>query len=163
MSDTVTAAIDAIQDEDTAILRSRWQALTGRQLPDQLPRNFIRRLLAYRIQAVAYGDLDARTARVLDRIANKHGGPSSGQKLTLESLGLSSRGERKLRPGTVLVREHDGIHHHVMVVDDGFSWSGKTYRSLSAVARAITGTRWNGRRFFGLISPEHSVEQNGKV
>lgn len=70
----------------------------------------------------------------------------------MESLNLSSRGARSLAPGTVIGREHGGTVHHVMVLTDGFAWNGTTYRSLSEVAYAITGTRWNGPRFFGLKS-----------
>ncbi len=58
--------------------------------------------------------------------------------------------KRSLKPGTILAREHNGELHRVMVLDDGFAWNGATYRSLSEVARAITGTNWNGPRFFGL-------------
>jgi hypothetical protein len=68
----------------------------------------------------------------------------------LDSLDLSSRGKTALAPGTVIGREHGGTMHHVMVLTDGFAWNGQTYRSLSEVAFAITGTKWNGPRFFGI-------------
>lgn len=71
---------------------------------------------------------------------------------TLEGLNLSVRGAGALAPGTVIGREHGGTMHHVMVLADGFAWNGVTYRSLSEVAFAITGTRWNSPRFFGLKS-----------
>ena len=158
MTESVTEQISALQDCDTAVLRRRWRALTGRALPAHLPRSLVLRLIAYRIQADAFGDLDANTARVLDRIASQQKDQPSEGKPTLESLGLSSRGERTLSPGTVLVREHDGVNHHVMALEEGFAWNGATYRSLSEVARAITGTRWNGRRFFGLSGPKSTVK-----
>ncbi|MGI9422094.1 MAG: DUF2924 domain-containing protein [Hyphomicrobiaceae bacterium] len=154
MTQPNTNQISALQDCDTTVLKGRWRALTGRALPSHLPRSFVLRLLAYRIQADEFGDLDANTARILGRIARQHRDQPSKGKLTLESLGLSSRGERTLSPGTVLVREHDGVNHNVMVLEEGFAWNGTTYRSLSEVARAITGTRWNGRRFFGLTNPK---------
>ncbi len=69
---------------------------------------------------------------------------------TLEALNISSRGAKSLASGTVIGREHGGTMHHVAVLTDGFAWNGTTYRSLSEVAFAITGTRWNGPRFFGL-------------
>ena len=154
MTDPEAEQISALQDFDTAALRHRWRALTGRLLPPHLPRSLVIRLLAYHIQADAFGDLDTDTARILDRIAKQQQNLPGKGKPTLESLGLSSRGERKLSMGTVLVREHAGINHHVMVLEEGFAWNGTTYRSLSEVARAITGTRWNGRRFFGLSGPK---------
>ena len=158
MTESVSDQISALQDCDTAVLRRRWRALTGRVLPGHLPRSLILRLLAYRIQADVVGDLDANTARILDRIAKQQRDQPSKGKLTLESLGLSSRGSRTLSPGTVIVRDHNGVNHHVMALEEGFAWNGTTYRSLSEVARAITGTRWNGRRFFGLSGPKSTVK-----
>lgn len=144
----VADEIGALRDLDETAVRRRWRALTGRALPDHLPNPIVLRMVAYRIQADAFADLDAGTARILNRIATRRSGTDG--KPTLEALGLSSRSERNLAPGTVLVREHDGINHHVMVLDGGFAWNGTTYASLSEVARAVTGTRWNGHRFFGL-------------
>jgi hypothetical protein len=102
-------------------------------------------MLAYRMQAAAFGDLDPATEQALKRIARqrRRSKPeSSGQK----------RGKRRrtLKPGTVLVREWDGELHRATVTVDGFSWNGKTFGSLSMVAKAITGTQWSGPRFFGL-------------
>jgi Protein of unknown function (DUF2924) len=97
------------------------------------------RLLAYRIQADALGDLDPATVRYLNRLVGSEANASTP---------LS--GEGATRPGTVLVREWNGACHRVMALDEGFAWEGGTYKSLSQVARAITGTRWNGPRFFGL-------------
>jgi hypothetical protein len=68
----------------------------------------------------------------------------------LDDLSLSSRGKKKLAPGTVIGREYGGTMHHIMVLADGFAWNGETYRSLSEVAFSITGTKWNGPRFFGI-------------
>ncbi len=98
--------------------------------------------LAYRLQAERLGDLDKETVRLLERIASGDGGLSS-------VVGKQSRFDR-LQPGSTLVREWDGARQRVEVLDRGFAWNGKTYRSLSAVAFAITGTRWSGPRFFGL-------------
>lgn len=135
---------------DPEALRRRWRSLTGRAVPEHLPRHILIRLLAYRIQAHAFGDLDAKSIKLLHRIAERTNGNVSSGVPTLESLSLSSRGAGHLSPGTVLGREHGGVMHHVMVLADGFAWNGATYRSLSEVAFAITGTRWNGPRFFGL-------------
>jgi Protein of unknown function (DUF2924) len=115
-----------------------------RKAPEPLPRHLLFRILAYRLQAERLGELDKETVRLLDRIAWGNGGnrPSS-------LLGKQSRFER-LQPGSTLVREWGGARHRIEVLDKGFAWNGKTYRSLSAVAFAITGTRWSGPRFFGL-------------
>jgi hypothetical protein len=121
-------------------LQARWQTTTGRKAPAHLPKHLLMRILAYRLQASLLGDLDRDTVRYLDKIA---GSPPSTEPVPLPGSG-------DLRPGTVLVREWDGAQHRVMALDDGFAWNGSTYASLSAVARAITGTRWNGRRFFGV-------------
>ena len=158
MTNPIAEQISALQDFDTGALRDQWRALTGRRLPPHLSRSLVLRLLAYRIQADAFGDLASSTARTLDRIAAQRQNQPGKSKPTLESLGLSSRGERNLSLGTILVREHAGVNHHVIVEEGGFSWNGTTYRSLSEVARAITGTRWNGRRFFGLSGPKRKAE-----
>ena len=107
-----------------------------------LPRHLFFRVLAYRLQANQLGDLDAETVRLLDR----SGSPDkAGQRAV-------SMGQRtaELRPGTTLGREWNGQIHRVAVLTEGFAWNGKTYRSLTKVAFAITGTRWSGPKFFGL-------------
>lgn len=139
---------------DLDALRRRWRRLSGRPAPEHLPRHLLFRLVAYRIQAETFGDLESKSIKILQRLAQQHakrGGGASGVP-TLESLNLSSREARPLLPGTVIGREHGGTMHHVTVLTDGFGWNGTTYRSLSEVAYAITGTRWNGPRFFGLKS-----------
>jgi hypothetical protein len=129
---------------DVAQLRARWQTVFGRRAPPHLPRHLLFRILAYRLQADRLGDLDADSRRLLDRIG---AGPSEGVDLLLGDL---KRSKTELRPGTLLTREWDGHLQRVMVLADGFSWNGNTYPSLSKVAFAITGSRWNGPRFFGL-------------
>lgn len=97
------------------------------------------RMIAYRIQEKALGVLDRETSKLLTRLAR---GESPGKNLN-----------RRLKAGTVLVREYQGERHTVTVVPDGFLWQGTTHPSLSTIGRAITGTSWNGPRFFGLRSP----------
>jgi hypothetical protein len=110
-----------------------------------LPRHLLFAVLAYRIQADRFGDLHHETRKVLNRTdANDSGLAMTGR---LESL---DRKRTDLTPGTVLVREWDRKSHRVMVLANGFAWNGQTYDSLTKVAFAITGTRWNGPRFFGL-------------
>ena len=107
-----------------------------------MPRTLLLQVLAYRVQAAALGDLDPVTARLLDRLAAQGRSSARAEVPVPDRIGI--------RPGTVLVREWDGTSQRVMVLADGFAWNGTTYQSLSQVARAITGTRWNGPRFFGL-------------
>jgi hypothetical protein len=129
---------------DVGELRARWHTVFRRAAPPHLPRHLLFRILAYRLQADRLGDLDADTRRGLDRIGS---GSSEGIDRLVAHL---NRFRTALRPGTVLTREWDGHLQRVMVLADGFAWNGKTYRSLSKVAFAITGSRWNGPRFFGL-------------
>jgi len=137
-STAIEIEIAHLRDLDLAGLRARWRTSFGRQAPAHLPKHLLLRLLAYRIQAQALGDLDPATNRFLDRLAGRTG----------EATPIAA--DAGLRPGTLLVREWNGASHRVMVLDEGFAWNGGTYKSLSTVARAITGTRWNGPRFFGL-------------
>ena len=136
--------IARLRDLDVGQLRARWHTVYRRRAPPHLPRHLLFRILAYRLQADELGDLDVDTRRVLDRIGS---GPSEGIERLVADL---NRSRTELRPGTLLAREWDGHLQRVMVLTDGFSWNGKTYRSLSKVAFAITGSRWNGPRFFGL-------------
>jgi hypothetical protein len=129
---------------DVGELRARWHTVFRRRAPPHLPRYLLFRILAYRLQADQLGDVDADTRRVLDRIGS---GSSEGIDRLMPDL---NRSRTELRPGTLLTREWDGHLQRVMVLADGFTWNGKTYRSLSKVAFAITGSRWNGPRFFGL-------------
>jgi hypothetical protein len=129
---------------DVGDLRARWHTVFRRAAPPRLPRHLLFRILAYRLQADQLGDLDADTRRVLDRIGS---GSSDGIGRLAAAL---NRSRTELRPGTLLTREWDGYLQRVTVLADGFSWNGKTYRSLSKVAFAITGSHWNGPRFFGL-------------
>ncbi len=127
---------------DVGGLRARWHTVFRRRAPPHLPRHLLFRILAYRLQADRLGDLDADTRRLLDR-----SGPPVEVGLLAADL---NRRRTELRPGTLLVREWDGHMQRVMVLANGFAWNGKTYRSLSEIAFAMTGTRWNGPRFFGL-------------
>jgi hypothetical protein len=125
-------------------LRARWRTVFRRAAPPSLPRHLLFRTLAYRLQADRYGDLDAQTLRALDRLDTKTVAGINRLVTDLKRSGMA------VRPGTLLTREWDGHLYQVMVLSDGFGWDGKTYKSLSKVANAITGSRWNGPRFFGL-------------
>jgi Protein of unknown function (DUF2924) len=134
-----------LRDLDLRGLRARWKSIFRRQPPPPLPRHLLFAVLAYRLQADALGDLDPATARLLRQIATG-GGILQASRLTDEF------GHRRaeFKPGTILMREWNAQAYRVMVVEKGFAWNGKTYDSLSKVAFAITGTNWNGPRFFGL-------------
>jgi hypothetical protein len=120
-----------------------------RPAPGHLPRHLLFAILAYRIQADRFGDLDHQTRQLLDRTDPKETRAGMSARL----LKLDQKGS-ELTPGTVLVREWDRRSQRVMVMSDGFAWNGQSYESLSKVAFAITGTRWNGPRFFGLRDKE---------
>src|SRR5262245_36322778 len=121
-----------------------WRARVGRKVPKHLPRYLFIRLLAYQLQAQAFGDLDRNARGLLDLLVSR------GQSVRGSKAQVSSGIGVRPKTGSVLVREHQGELHRVMVLDRGYAWSGQTYTSLSKVAFAITGTKWNGRRFFGL-------------
>jgi hypothetical protein len=130
-------------------LRSRWQSVFQRSAPTHLTRHLLFAVIAYRIQADRFGDLDRKTKQVLDRTVAKETGPAMSTRLA-----SFDQKRTELSPGTVLVREWDQRSQRVMVMADGFAWNGQTYDSLTKVALAITGTKWNGPRFFGLRDKE---------
>jgi len=130
-------------------LRSRWQGVFQRPAPAHLTQHLLFAVIAYRIQAERFGDLDHATRQMLDGISTKETGSALSARLA-----SFDQKRTKLTPGTVLVREWDRQSQRVMVLADGFAWNGQTYDSLSKVAFAITGTRWNGPRFFGLRDKE---------
>jgi hypothetical protein len=134
-----------LRNLDLIGLQRRWQSVMGRPAPEHLPKYLLFGILAYRLQADALGDLDAGTVQLLKRGATVQ---SLDEVLPL----VAARDQRKqaMVLGTVLTREWNGQHHRVMVVEGGFAFEGKTFDSLSKIAFAITGTNWNGPRFFGL-------------
>ncbi len=134
----IEAEIDQVRSLGIDALRQRWRLMFGAPPPKGLTKDIIARMIASRIQGEAFGGLDRETVRLLDRLAR--GGTPDGLN-------------RRLKPGTILVREYQGERHTVSVVPGGFLWQDSTYSSLSAIARAMTGTAWNGPRFFGLRVP----------
>ena len=129
--------IDRLSELSRAELAMRWTSLFGSPPPKGIKRGLLERAYAYDLQAKALGGLGRSTRRaMLDRA---EGNPNKVQ-----------RHDRTLRPGTRLVREWGGIVHQVDIRDGCFVWNGREFRSLSAVAKAITGTAWSGARFFGL-------------
>jgi Protein of unknown function (DUF2924) len=142
---TLEGEIAQLRDLDLKGLRLRWQSMFRQQAPSHLPRHLLLAVMAYQLQADELGDLATDTVRLLKQIASK-GTTEAAARLTSDF----DRRRADLKPGTVLMRAWKGRSHRVMVVDEGFAWNGKTYDSLSKIACAITGTKWNGPRFFGL-------------
>jgi hypothetical protein len=134
-----------LRDLDIDGLRQVWRTEFGRKALRHVPAHLMRRILAHRCQAQVLGDLSRSTVQFLERLARSE--PVDAKSA---AIAVSVPGRNRLKPGTVLVREHEGTHHHVMVTDSGFVWNGTTCPSLTKIAFAITKTRWNGPRFFGL-------------
>jgi Protein of unknown function (DUF2924) len=121
-------------------LRNRWKMLFGHSAPKSLRRNFLARAVAYQMQVETYGGLSVGTKRRLREIANA----------VRNGDGNSMLGSARIRTGTQMIRQWQNTTHTVTAVAEGFEWNGRTYKSLSAVANAITGTNWNGFAFFGI-------------
>jgi hypothetical protein len=144
--------IAQLRDLDLSGLRARWKSVFRKVPPAHLPRHLLLGILVYRMQADALGDLAPDTARMLKQVGG------DDKELDIQTLSSELVNRRAdLRTGTILVREWNGRPHRVMVMADGFAWNGRSYDSLSAVAFAITGTRWNGHRFFGLRAKVRDV------
>ena len=141
MTDTVLAQIAALKSSPTAALKARWRQLFETE-PPPYNRRFLESRLAYRIQELAYGGLKPITIARLEALGEQ----LDGGKIEVR------RRHADARPiaGTRLIREYQGAEHCVTVQVDGFEYEGRPYKSLSAIARAITGTRWNGWVFFGV-------------
>jgi hypothetical protein len=142
---TLEDEIAHLRDLDIHGLRLRWKGIFRRQPPSYLPRHLLFAMLAYQLQAEQLGDLAPDKVRLLRQIA-AGGGLTQAVRLTSEF----DQRRTELKSGTILMRQWNGQPHRVMVLDEGFAWNGKTYDSLSKIACAITGTKWNGPRFFGL-------------
>jgi hypothetical protein len=146
---SISDEIAHLRGLDLKGLRSRWQSVFQSLPPDHLPRHLLFAIIAYRVQADRLGDLDHETQQILDRTDAKDTGTTVSTRLV-----SFDQKRTELTPGTVLVREWDRQSQRVMVTADGFAWNGQTYDSLSKVAFAITGTKWNGPRFFGMRDKE---------
>src|SRR3954454_12338866 len=124
------AELARIAEMNIGELRGLWREREGQEAPNGFSKDLVARALAYSIQEEQLGGLCPELKKLL---ANPDAEPP-----------------RRIKTGSVIVREYAGARHEVFVTEGGFSWQGKTYPSLSAIAKQITGTRWNGWRFFGL-------------
>jgi hypothetical protein len=137
----VLPRLAALQTATAAELKVQWRALFGKE-PPPFNRPYLVSRLAYRIQELAYGGLKPETRARLEALGDQ----LDGGNVVLRRI----RADSRPLPGTRLVREWQGVRHVVTVRADDFEYEGRPYRSLSALARHITGTRWNGWTFFGL-------------
>ena len=137
----VLPRLAALQAAPIAHLKRQWRELFGKE-PPPFSRSYIQSRLAYRIQELAYGGLKPETRARLEALGEQ----LDGGNVVLRRI----RADIRPLPGTRLMREYDGVQHVVTVRADDFEFEGRPYQSLSAIARHITGTRWNGWTFFGL-------------
>jgi hypothetical protein len=137
----VPARLATLRTLPIGALKDQWRSLVGTE-PPPYNRRFLESRLAYRIQELAYGGLKPETLERLEALGEQ----IDGRNLTLRRI----RRDQRPIAGTRLLREYQGFEHVVTVTRDGFEWQGRPYQSLSAIARAITGTRWNGWVFFGI-------------
>jgi hypothetical protein len=144
--EAIEAEIDRVRSLGLDELRTLWRTMLRSSPPPALTKDLVARFICWHVQEQALGGFDSDTAKLLAGLArgNKPGG----------------NGPRRLRPGTVLVREYQGERHTVTVVPGGFVWHEATYPSLSTIARAITGTAWNGPRFFGLRASANGLGES---
>jgi Protein of unknown function (DUF2924) len=148
----VEAELDRLPTTPVAVLRKRYLDLYRTDAPKAFGPDLLRRSIAHRIQEKAYGSLSVSTRRLLDQLVKAAIAKPNG-RLELP---------RRIKPGSELVRTWKGRSYRVTAIADGFSYDGKTHTSLSEVASAITGTRWNGPRFFGLRTAPAREGDNGR-
>jgi hypothetical protein len=139
-SDPIARELAQLAQSPVAVLRARWRSEFRCESPSAFGPDLMRRSLAYKLQEDAYGKLSVATQRELDRLtAILEKNPTARPVLP-----------RRIKPGSVLVRDWKGKSHRVTVLARGFEYEARPYGNLSEIARLITGTRWNGPRFFGL-------------
>ena len=148
----VEAELERLTTTPIVELRKRYQGLFRTDPPKAFGPDLLRRSIAHRIQEVAYGGLSAPTRRLLDQLVKSATAKPNG-RLELP---------RRIKPGSELVRTWKKRTYRVMVMADGFAYGGKTFAGLSEIASEITGTRWNGPRFFGLRSATGKEGADGR-
>jgi hypothetical protein len=142
----IEAEIALLRDLTLEQLRAEWRRQMRTPPPACFKSDLLFRALAYQLQVKAFGGLDRATERLLDRLAEADD----------PTAVLASLRQRRLKPGTEFIREWAGSIHRVVAVEGGYAYAGQTYGSLSEIARLITGTNWNGPRFFGLRQEKRS-------
>lgn len=142
---SIEVEIARLSGLDLKSLRVRWHGLFRKAAPANLPKHLLFGLIAYRLQADVFGDLNSATRKTLDSSAVSISAPNAIAKLQ-----VFDRQQAQPSTGSIMIREWNGKQYKVMAMKGGFAWNGKIYKSLSQIAFAITGTKWNGPRFFGL-------------
>ncbi len=148
----VDAELDRLPTTPIADLRNRYRELFRSEPPKAFGPDLLRRSIAHLIQEKAYGGLPPSTRRLLDQLVKAAMAKPNG-RLELP---------RRIKPGSELVRTWNRKTYRVMVMADGFAYDGRKFTSLSEIATEITGTRWNGPRFFGLRSASNRVDADGR-
>lgn len=144
----VLARLAALKTMTVKELKAEWTKLMGSEAPNNSSQFMIQRL-SYRIQELAFGGMSKSLVRTLDALADEYEGKKVRKSVIADP--------RNPIIGTRLVRGWNGTEHTVTVMKDGFDWQGQRFKSLSAVAKTITGTNWNGYRFFGLRAAERGA------
>jgi hypothetical protein len=147
----VEAELERLSATPIVELRKRYRELFKAEPPKAFGPDLLRRSIAHRIQEKAYGGLPMATQRLLDQLV-KAAAAKPEARLELP---------RRIKPGSELVRTWNRRTYRVRVLEDGFAYDGKTFASLSEIARLITGTKWNGPRFFGLRSTKSTTADGG--
>lgn len=162
----VEREILAFDTLNTKALQARWRVLYRQDPPPKLRARLLRLGIAYRLQELAFGGLQPRTVRLLRKLATELRAERAEKRMAAASDAVPTDRAPAARPflstGSQLMREWNGSTEIVDVTDDGFRWHGKDYRTLSAVAVAITGTKWSGPKFFGLAAPVASAKASGR-
>ena len=141
---SVLSIVANLEGLDLDGLRRQWRTHLGGEAPAHLSRWLLMKVLAYRLQSDAFGDLDKSIRRIL------RSGKEDGVGAPFDRRAPQTREGVGLKVGALLVREWKGRLERVMILEEGFAWNGQTFGSLSQIVKAMTGTKWNGHRFFGL-------------
>jgi len=153
---TILPIVADLEGHDLNGLRRQWRARLGGEPPAHLSRWLLIRVLAYRLQSDAFGGLDKSIQRIL------RSAKSGDAAAPFDRRAPQTRDGVGLKPGALLVREWKGKLERVMILEEGFAWNCQTFGSLSQIAKAMTGTNWNGHRFFGLRQRRTAAEARGR-
>ena len=153
---SVLSIVADFEGRDLDGLRRQWRAHLGGEAPAHLRRWLLMRVLAYPLQSDAFGDLDKTIRR------NLRSEKDDGAGVPFDRRAPQTRQGVALKAGALLVREWKGRLERVMILEQGFAWNGQTFGSLSQIAKAMTGTNWNGHRFFGLRQGKVDAAGHGR-
>lgn len=143
--------VETLRSMDAKTLRGRWRDIFKMEPPAKMQSGFLRLAIAYRLQEKAYGGLKPEALRQLRKYSKALDGKHQRDAIDGSNPSITFDAQTSLSTGTRLMREWNGTTHLVEVVENGFVWRGAKYKTLSATAVAITGTKWSGPKFFGLL------------